>query len=101
MKVGTTENEPGEGPPFIASEEWIDDFERQSTANGFETKIKRFARMQANMVALTGRRIDEFYVEELVSDAVADTLSTSCSRARRRSAPRVLGACSEATASSI
>jgi hypothetical protein len=54
---------------------WIDDFERQSTAKGFETKIKRFARMRANMVALAGRRIDEFYVEELVSDAIADTLA--------------------------
>lgn len=75
MKVGTTETEPGEGPPFIASEEWIDDFERQSTAKGFETKLKRFARMRANMVALAGRRVDEFYVEELVSDAIADTLA--------------------------
>jgi hypothetical protein len=75
MKAGTTENEPGDGPPFIASEEWIDEFERQSMAKGFETKIKRFARMRANMVGLTGRRIDEFYVQELVGDAIADTLA--------------------------
>lgn len=63
-----------EGAPFVPSEEWIDEFEKQSTVRGFEEKLKRFARMRANMVAHAGKRVDDFYVRELVQDAIDDTL---------------------------
>jgi hypothetical protein len=60
--------------PCVPSEAWIDAFEKQSNAKGFEERLKRFARMRANMVAHSGRRIDEFYVRELVQNAIDDTL---------------------------
>lgn len=74
MKAAIAETDRNKGAPFVPSEEWIDAFERQSNAKGFEEKLKRFARMRANMVAHTGRRVDEFYVRELVQDAIDDTL---------------------------
>lgn len=77
MRGATDETDPTtrtEGTPFIPSEDWIDAFEKQSSAPGFEQKLKRFARMRANMVAHAGRRIDELYVRELVQDAIEDTL---------------------------
>ena len=61
-------------PQFVPSEEWIDAFDKQSTARGFEERLKRFARMRANMVAHAGRRVDDFYARELVQDAIDDTL---------------------------
>jgi hypothetical protein len=63
-----------QGVPFLPSEEWIDEFEKQSTENGFEERLKRFARMRANMVAHAGRRVDDLYARELVQDAIEDTL---------------------------
>lgn len=63
-----------EGAPFVPSEEWIDEFEKQSSVRGFEEKLKRFARMRANMVAHAGKRVDDFYARELVQDAIDDTL---------------------------
>ncbi len=74
MKAAIAETDRNEGAPFVPSEEWIDAFEKQSNAKGFEEKLKRFARMRANMVAHAGRHIDEFYVRELVQDAIDDTL---------------------------
>lgn len=68
------ETDRAEGAPFIPSEEWIDAFEQQASAPGFEEKLRRYARMRANMVAHAGRRIDELYVRELVQDSIEDTL---------------------------
>ena len=70
----TDREDRGGRTPFVPSEEWIDAFEKQSNAKGFEEKLKRFARMRANMVAHGGRRVDEFYVREIVQDAIDDTL---------------------------
>lgn len=77
MKAAIKETDPterAEGVPFVPSEQWIDEFDKQSTANGFEERLKRFARMRANMVAHAGRRVDDFYARELVQDAIDDTL---------------------------
>lgn len=75
MKVAISETDRAEGAPFLPSEEWIDAFEREASAPGFEEKLRRYARMRANMVAHAGRRIDELYVRELVQDALEDTLA--------------------------
>lgn len=74
MKAAIAETDHDQETLFVPSEEWIDAFERQSNAKGFEEKLKRFARMRANMVAHAGRRVDDFYVRELVQDAIDDTL---------------------------
>ncbi|HEY4177986.1 MAG TPA: hypothetical protein VGM90_14160 [Kofleriaceae bacterium] len=74
MKAAIGESDQQEATVFVPSEEWIDAFERQSSAKGFEERLKRFARMRANMVARSGRRVDELYTRELVQDALDDTL---------------------------
>src|SRR4051794_28317566 len=54
MKAAIAETDRDEGTQFVPSEEWIDAFEQQSNAKGFEERLKRFARMRANMVARAG-----------------------------------------------
>jgi len=66
--------EPTEGSeaPFVPSEEWIEAFEAQANDKLYE-RLKRSAGLRGRMVAHSGRHVDQFYVEELVQDALDDT----------------------------
>lgn len=58
---------------FTPSEEWIDAFDQQNT-DDMRKAAKRFARSRARWVAQAGGRGDDAYAEELVQDALTDTL---------------------------
>lgn len=63
---------------FAPSEEWIDAFDQQNT-DEMRKAAKRFARSRARWVAQAGGRGDDAYAEELVQDALTDTLLGSLS----------------------
>ena len=56
----------------IAPEEWIDAFEAQSTTELYK-RLKRYAARRARGVARPGAAADDYYLRELVQDALADT----------------------------
>ncbi len=59
--------------PFSPSEEWIDAYTKQCT-NAVRLDLKVYAKRRARGVGKAGRYVDEGYVEDLVADALADTL---------------------------
>jgi hypothetical protein len=59
--------------PFTPGEEWIEAFDRQNT-DEMRKRAQRFARSRARFVARAGGRGDDQYAEELVHDALTDTL---------------------------
>jgi hypothetical protein len=70
----TTNHDEGVAPaPFNPSEEWIEAFEQQNT-DEMRKRAHRFARSRARFVVRAGGRADDLYVEELVHDALTDTL---------------------------
>lgn len=72
MATTTTSDSVATGT-FAPSEEWIEAFEQQNTAE-LHQRALRFARSRARFVARAGGRGDEAYAYELVQDALADTL---------------------------
>jgi hypothetical protein len=68
--VGGAEVEP---PPFCPTEEWIEAYAKQCT-NALRLDLKVYAKRRARGVGRAGRYVDETYVEDLVADALADTL---------------------------
>jgi hypothetical protein len=56
----------------IAPEEWIDAFEAQCTTELYK-RLKRYAARRARGVAKAGAAADDYYLRELVQDALADT----------------------------
>ena len=67
----------GEGAadsPFIPTEEWIEAFELQYNTPEFHERAERYALRRASLVALSGRKIDAYFVTELVQDVIDDTL---------------------------
>ena len=63
---------------FAPNEEWIDAFDQQNTTE-MRTAARRFARSRARWVAQAGGRGDDAYADELVQDALTDTLFGSLS----------------------
>ena len=63
---------------FAPSEEWIDAFDQQNT-DEMRKAARRFARSRARWVARAGGRSDDAYPDELVQDALTDTLFGSLS----------------------
>lgn len=72
MTVAFGQAEGGGAVPFVPCEEWIEAFEAQASTELY-SRLKRFARTRAGMVAHGGQVVDEFYVNELVQDALDDT----------------------------
>jgi len=60
--------------PFTPTEDWIDAFDGQLNEPGFLESARRYARRRAALVAHTSVVVDEYYVSELVQDAVDDTI---------------------------
>ena len=54
------------------TETWLDAFQSQLTEKVSE-RVRRFARPRALNVAYAGRKVDDYYVRELVQDAIGDT----------------------------
>lgn len=69
----TTTSDPVASATFAPSEEWIEAFEEQNTAE-LRKRALRFARSRARFVARAGGRGDDLYVAELVQDVLTDTL---------------------------
>jgi hypothetical protein len=74
MTTSKVHYEQGASVPFAPSEDWIEAFEAQATERGIE-QARRYAAMRARGVAKVGGLADDFYVRELVQDAVTDTLA--------------------------
>jgi hypothetical protein len=72
MTDSTDNTGPGD-PPFQPSEEWIDAFTKQCT-EALRLDLRTYAKRRARGVGRTGAHVDESYVEDLVADALADTL---------------------------
>ena len=58
--------------PFAPDSGWVDDFEKQLTPK-LVSGLHHYARARSFSVAAAGRKVDEFYVYELVQDAIEDT----------------------------
>ncbi|HTR55009.1 MAG TPA: hypothetical protein VMJ10_30195 [Kofleriaceae bacterium] len=69
----TGDGESPEPPPFSPSEEWIDAYVKQCT-NALRLDLKAYAKRRARGVGKAGRVVDESYAEDLVADALGDTL---------------------------
>lgn len=78
MDTTAEPTEPVGRASFAPSEEWIDAFDEQNT-DEMRKAVKRFARSRARWVAQAGGRGDDAYAEELVQDALTDTLFGSLS----------------------
>src|SRR5262245_31117218 len=63
-----------ESAPFSPSEEWIDAFKRECT-HRLRLDLKEYARRRARGVRRVGGQVDDSYAEDLVANAVADTLA--------------------------
>ncbi len=63
----------GETAPFQPSEEWIDAFTKQCT-EAMRLDLRAYAKRRARGVGRAGAYVDESYVEDLIADALADTL---------------------------
>jgi len=59
---------------FSPSEEWIDAFKRECT-HRLRLDLKEYARRRARGVRRVGGHVDESYTEDLVANAIADTLT--------------------------
>lgn len=70
----STETSGTSGGPFRPSEEWIDAFKRECT-HRVRLDLKAYARKRARGVRRVGGHTDEWYAEELVANAIADTLT--------------------------
>lgn len=81
--TNTTDTAPGTGrdseneitspqEPFLPSESWVTDFERQLTPKLIDG-LRNYARPRAFTVAAAGRKVDDYYTRELVQDAIGDT----------------------------
>jgi hypothetical protein len=62
-----------EAAPFQPSEEWIDEFKRQCT-DALRLDLREYAKRRARGVGRAGAHIDDAYADDLVADALADTL---------------------------
>jgi len=60
-------------PLFTPDEAWIDAFTAQCT-DALRLKAKRYAKRRARGVGRAGGHVDDYYVRELVQDALTDTL---------------------------
>lgn len=72
----TTNTEPvgnDEVAPFQPSEEWIDAFKAQCTEK-LRLDLRTYARFRARGVRRVGGLADDAYADDLVADALADTL---------------------------
>lgn len=58
--------------PFAPDDGWLEALQLQLT-DELTDRVRNFARLRALGVANTGRKVDEYYVRELVQDAIADT----------------------------
>lgn len=61
-------------PPWIPSEDWIEAFARQCSEQLYED-ARRFAAWRAGPVRRAGGLADDYYVRELVQNALSDTAS--------------------------
>lgn len=59
--------------PFQPGEEWIDAFTNQCT-DAMRLDLRTYARRRARGVGRAGGHVDDGYVDDLVADALADTL---------------------------
>jgi len=72
-RVDTTETTAPEVAPFQPSEEWIDAFTKQCT-EAMRLDLREYAKRRARGVGRAGGHVDDGYVDDLVADALADTL---------------------------
>lgn len=72
MDKQTGADAPG-GIPFTPTEAWIDAFATQCT-HEMRLRAKRYAARRARGVGKAGGYVDDYYVRELVENALADTL---------------------------
>lgn len=64
--------ETDESNVFAPDKAWLDEFQQQLTPK-LTNSLRDYARHRAYYVATSGRKVDEYYVRELVQDAVVDT----------------------------
>jgi hypothetical protein len=57
---------------FTPDDAWLEALQTQLTEE-LTDRVRNFARMRALGVANTGRKVDDYYVRELVQDAIVDT----------------------------
>ena len=68
-----SESESDDAQPFAPDSKWVDELERQLTPT-LVAGLHRYARTRSyGGVAVAGRKVDDFYVRELVQDAIEDT----------------------------
>lgn len=60
--------------PFSPGDEWIDAFKRECTKR-LRLDLNEYARNRARLVRRVGGRTDEWYAEDQVANAIADTLT--------------------------
>jgi len=64
----------GQKPPFTPSEQWLEEFTKQLSAEGFYDKLFRYAKRRARLVAFV-RQIDpDGYATDLVANVIDDTV---------------------------
>ena len=72
-RVDTTEATGPEVAPFQPSEEWLDAFTKQCT-DTLRLDLRAYAKRRARGVGRAGGHVDDGYLDDLVADALADTL---------------------------
>ena len=72
--VTTEDATSADGAPFQPTEEWIDAFQSQCTEK-LRLDLLAYAKYRARGVGRAGAHVDATYAEDLVADALADTLS--------------------------
>lgn len=75
MTEGTdmTDGLEPEPAPFQPTEEWIDAFKKQCT-EAMRLDLREYARRRARGVGRAGAHVDDSYADDLVANAIADTL---------------------------
>lgn len=75
MTAPTNTDAAGDGDvlPFHPAEEWIDGFKAQCT-EAMRLDLRSYARCRAKGVGRAGAHVDDAYADDLVADALADTL---------------------------
>src|SRR5689334_24220525 len=75
MTEGTdmTDGLEPEPAPFQPTEEWIDAFKKQCT-EAMRLDLREYARCRARGVGRAGAHVDDSYADDLVANAIADTL---------------------------
>lgn len=66
--------EATEGKMYAPEKAWVDEFQKQTTATLVD-RVRKYARRRAGYVAATGRKVDGYFVRELVQDVLVDTWS--------------------------